>query len=442
MGNSEYASSSFDILVGDDEYWSSDIDSRTAIVGGNSGNQVFYICRAYENSGSHPGRLHDGKCNYSFGGRGYASTNYEISNGDGAAAISLLDAATRGDASGIRAALNARQAINQKNDKGQTALMLAAAKGAGDAVRVLLNEGARVDARDNEGFTALMYAAYSGDPQSVGQLLRSGANLNSRTNDGNTPFFYAAAGGSIETVRIMMNDPAFEGLDSLGAGFPLHAAAANNHTRMIEFLLDSEEIDVDGQDENGQTAVMWAAVNNKSQAVGVLVRAGADLKTKNSNYYEVFGLAAVSDAADVLNVLLGSGSFKITDAIVEAALRTAARNNKLAALKFLLQRGADPDSQQEEIGNTALIWASAEEFDDAIKLLLNAKADPNGQNTRGETALMLAAANSKKSSLKLLLKAGANINLRDETGKTALQHAIDNNHKDTRKELEKAGAKL
>lgn len=441
-GSVEYYSSTFDILIGDGEYWTETVNSRAAVVGGSNRTQIYYVCRAFESGGAHPGRLQNGKCNYGFAGRGYASSNYEILNGDsannGAVVLSLLDAAGRGDAAGISAALSAGQAINQKNGKGQTALMLSALKGSSEAVRVLLNEGAAVDLRDEEGYTALMYAAYAGDPQSVRQLLRAGANLNARTNAGNTAFYFAAAGGNVETAQAIMNDRAFEGLRR-AAGFPLHGAAAKGHTQMINFLIDTDELDIDAEDLNGQTALMRAARNNKSAAASLLLRAGADVTVIDNNNYDVFNLAAIGDAGDVLGVLLNSGKFKINSPQAVNGLLNASRYNKLAALKVLLQRGVNPNSTSSE-SNTALAWAASEGNDEAVKLLIAANANVDARNRRGETPLMLAAANSKRSSLKLLLKAGANINLQDAAGRTALRHAIDNDHKDTRKELEKAGA--
>lgn len=118
-GTTEYASGAFEILVGTGGYWSREIDARTAIVGGSGGGQNYYICTAFTNNGSHPGRVQNGKCNYGFGGRGYSSTNFEVLNGGGAggtaaAAVSLLDAALRGDAVSVASALKAGQAIIKK----------------------------------------------------------------------------------------------------------------------------------------------------------------------------------------------------------------------------------------------------------------------------------------------------------------------------------------
>lgn len=433
-GSTEYSSGNFEILVGTGEYWSRRLDQASAVAGGSSGTQTFYVCRAFTDNGTQPGRMQDGKCNYGFGGRGYASTNYEVLNGNAPAAVSLLDAALRADAPGVRAALRSGQAINQKNPKGQTALMLAASKGATDVVRILLNEGATVDARDNEGFTALGYAAFQGDSQSVRQLLRAGANAFSRTQNGYTPLYYAGASGDVETVKALMDDAG----GSEGGSSPLHGAAAYNRANMIAFLVENE-FDIDQTDANGQSALMVAARLNKAQAVGALLRAGADVSIKTANNWEVFGLAAVNNATDAMGVLMNSERFGVRSPYVEAAIRVAARDSKLVSLNFLIQRGVDVNASVKGVGTTPLMLAATNGHDDAIKALLNARADSNLQNEKGETALILAASAGKKDAVKALLRAGADRNLTDNNGKTALQYATQNNHGDTRKELEKGG---
>lgn len=436
-GTTEYSARSFDILVGGGGYWQRRLNTSTAVVAGGTDREAFYVCRAITNSGTHPGRVQNGKCNYGYGGGGYAGTNFEVLNGNvsgdsGSAVVSLLDAATRGDASGVRAALRAGQAINQKNTKGQTALMIAASKSATDVVRILLNEGATVDARDNEGFTALGYAAWEGDVQSTRQLLRAGANPLSRTTAGQTPLYYAAASGNIETFKAIMAEAGD------GSGHALHGAATYDRGEMINFLLEND-YDIDETDGNGYTPLMVAARGNKAAAVGVLLRAGADVTIKTANNWEVFGLAANNNATTAMGVLLQSEKFGLRSPLVEAGLRLAARDSKIPSITFLIQRGVNVDASVKGVGTTPLMLAATNGHDDAIKALLAARASVDLQNEKGETALILAASNGKRDAVKALLRAGADKTITDNNGRTAHQYAVQNGHGDTRKELEKGG---
>lgn len=435
-GTTEYSARTYDILVGGG-YWQRRLNTSTAVVAGGSSSETFYVCRAITDSGTQPGRLQNGKCNYGYGGRGYAGSNFEILNGNvvgdsGTAVVSLLDAAARADAAAVRSALRAGQAINQKNTKGQTALMIAASKSASDVVRVLLNEGATVDARDNEGFTALGYAAFEGDAQSARQLLRAGANPLSRTNSGQTPLYYAAASGDVETFKAVSAEAGDE------SGRALHGAAAYDRVEMINFLVEND-YDIDETDANGQTPLMVAARGNKAAAVGALLRAGADVTIKTDNNWEVFGLAANNNATAAMGVLLQSEKFGIRSPLVEAALRVAARDSKIPSINFLIQRGVSVDATVKGVGTTPLMLAATNGHDDAVKALLAARASVDLQNAKGETALILAASNGKKDAVKALLRAGADKSLTDNNGRTALQYATQNGHGDTRKELEKGG---
>ena len=439
-GTIEYSSANFEVLVGATYNWSGyGVDYSRAIIGGKGGNENYYVCRALLPNGSkQPGRLQNNKCNYGYGGKGYAADSFEILQSE-AAAFSLLDAALNGDAPAVREALRNGQAVNQKNQTGQTALMLAASKGSVDVTRILLNEGATIDVRDNEGNTALIYAASKGFPQVFKMLLREGANLNVHNNKDDSAFTLAANGGQIETVRLIINDEAFRGADNPDGGRALILAAANGYTEILRLLLEADA-DIDSRNENGQTALMRSAANNHADSVRFLLNEGANNKLYDNNRYSAFTTAAFYNAVNAMRVLMTEGGIKSESTEAESALRLAARQGKADSLRFLIQADVDFENDGGENGNTPLMWAATEGQQETTDILINARADLNKQNSRGETALMLAAANSKRNTLRLLIRAGADLNLTDRSGKTALRHAIENGHKDTRKELEKAGA--
>jgi ankyrin repeat protein len=258
--------------------------------------------------------------------------------------------------------------------------------------------------------------------------------LNARSYDGYTAFDYAAGSGSIETAQAIMNDSAFEGLNSRSASYPLHRAAADNRTQMIEFLLDKQVLDINKKDTNGRTALMIAASTNSASAVSLLIRRGADTSGAVRS-------AVSNDASGALGALIDSGKYTVESPEIVNALHFAVNENKPNIFKYLLEKGVNINVK-DSAGNTALVLAVTKVNKGFVKILLAKKADVNVQNNRGETALMIAAANSETDILEWLLKAEADFTIKDTNGKTALQHAIDNKHKDTRKALEKSGAKF
>ena len=56
---------------------------------------------------------------------------------------------------------------------------------------------------------------------------------------------------------------------------------------------------------------------------------------------------------------------------------TAARTGQPDLLRVLLDRGADLNAREKWYGETALIWAAAENHPDAVRVLLDRGADVN-----------------------------------------------------------------
>jgi ankyrin repeat protein len=114
----------------------------------------------------------------------------------------------------------------------------------------------------------------------------------------------------------------------------------------------------------------------------------------------------------------------------------AARNGDAAAMRLLLQHGANPALAQKN-HVTALMLAAglgrglgtfADEFSteaqqlEAVKVLLNQHVDINGANDAGQTALHFAAL-SMDSVVELLVMNGAALDARDKQNRTPLDMA-------------------
>ena len=86
-----------------------------------------------------------------------------------------------------------------------------------------------------------------------------------------------------------MNDEAFRGADSDEGERALSSAAYNGHTDILRLLLDAD-VDIDSRNENGQTALMRAAISNKSDSVSYLLRERADIKLYDNNrLHRIYG---------------------------------------------------------------------------------------------------------------------------------------------------------
>lgn len=104
----------------------------------------------------------------------------------------------------------------------------------------------------------------------------------------------------------------------------------------------------------------------------------------------------------------------------------AVRLNWIRFLRALLQKGYDPNSKLTEgprKGMTALMLAVTSGNQDAARLLLEAKADPNLSDEKGFRAIHMAVLQKNLPLLQLLADAGADLNVQTYTGATPLYYA-------------------
>jgi ankyrin repeat protein len=137
----------------------------------------------------------------------------------------------------------------------------------------------------------------------------------------------------------------------------------------------------------------------------------------------------------------------------ETALMMAARTGKLDAVKKLLDYRADLNAQESLRGTNALTWAAEQGHTDVVKLLLERGADPNAQSKvirpvrrnglyfdvsnklgrepmGGLTALIFASREGSMDTARLLIAAGADVRKAAADGSSPLMVAVQNGHYD------------
>ena len=132
----------------------------------------------------------------------------------------------------------------------------------------------------------------------------------------------------------------------------------------------------------------------------------------------------MSDKLEILQLLILSGvNVNMKDGNGMTALMIASINGFTKAVKILLQAGADPNIEHHipinekvfststlpkthTIRFTALTYASFQKNSEVVKLLLKANANPNQENA---IALMIAAEQGYLDIVQQLLKYGADI---------------------------------
>jgi ankyrin repeat protein len=117
------------------------------------------------------------------------------------------------------------------------------------------------------------------------------------------------------------------------------------------------------------------------------------------------------------------------------ALSMAASANDVEGMKRALASGADINSTVLD-GKTPLIFAAFLGHIEAVRFLIERKADLNHADSTGETALIYSMVHPEVATV--LIKAGADVNVIDHGGFTALMRA---NTPEVKKLIKDAGAK-
>jgi len=204
-------------------------------------------------------------------------------------------------------------------------------------------------------------------------------------------------------------------------------------------------------DPDGTTPLHWAVRAGDLPAVRKLLGDGADARLANRYGVTPLSLAAENGDAAAIDLLLAAGADANGSlSSGQTMLMIAARTGSVAAIRTLVAHGAQVNAKERVLGETALIWASAENHADAIGALVAAGAGVDvrsneltfprrdygdGKSGRftvlprgGWTPLMYAARQDARDALRALAAAHANLNARDPDGTTALSFAIINAH--------------
>jgi ankyrin len=350
-------------------------------------------------------------------------------------------------------------------------LVDAARKGDAQAVRALLQQKTiDVSAAAIDGTTALHWAVQRDDAAMASMLVRAGANAQAPNRYGVRPLWIAASNGNPEVVKLLLEAGADANTSVAGETAVMTAARAGNADALR--LLIEHGGNPNARDTRGQTALMWAAARNNGAAIWLLVEAGADIAVRTNNPVEggrgeqmgVFNsppptgftaliFAVRAGSIESARALIDAGA-SIDDVLSdgESALVVATANAHWEMADLLLEKGADPSaagagwnalhqtvhSRRPNLGYTPgpVATGNVDSINVVKKMIargvkLDARMSKNGMkdgqrnrvNRLGATAFFLAAKNNDVEVMKVLAEAGANGRIRSADGTTPLMVA-------------------
>ena len=205
----------------------------------------------------------------------------------------------------------------------------------------------------------------------------------------------------------------------------IDAAADDGADRVKELIALGASINAvndRGWFQEGYTPLMRASMYGNTEAVKLLLDAGADIKLTSRHGLSSFMMACSNGYIEIAELLLKHGADIDRFGNGWNPITAAAMHDCQKMITFLLENGADINRANHR-GETALMMVcrNAVGKKKAIKLLLAAGADVNAADKEGQTALMgLASENGYTELMHILIKFGADPNIRNNKGQTAL----------------------
>lgn len=235
----------------------------------------------------------------------------------------------------------------------------------------------------------------------------------------------------------------------------LHLVASYNRVDLIDELIkfgNAKSI-IEAKNKDDETPLIYAILNNSVEAVNKLIKVGADVN--NGDDYPPLSQAIFKGNLNIIELLLEAGAditcscedmslidytkkvrsgencsniIKLLEEYLNKKLRFELNNMWLRDLnkciKFI-ECGADINTQDKD-GLTTLHIASDRGDLDAVKYLVENKANINIQDATGRTPLVYAVEIYRNDEvIKYLIEQGADKNIKMMSGRTALFSAVE-----------------
>jgi ankyrin repeat protein len=344
----------------------------------------------------------------------------------------LVDAVKRGDTAAVRSLVTSGVEVNAPTPDGSTALHWAVHRDDTAMVEMLLASGARPATASRYGVTPLALAAENGNAAIIEDLLTAGAAADTAPAEADLPIMIAARTGAPEALKVLLAHGASPNVRNVRDQTPLMWAAAQNNGAAVRILIEAGAR-VDARTTDGADGAARAAMKKAEYTLG-----GPSTQSPPPTAFTPLLWAVRAGASDAVEVLLDAGA-DVNDTVSagESALVIALANAHWQLGDMLLDRGADPNlagagwnalhqavrtrRPNTGFGTPGPIPTGTLESIEVIKKIIAKGVNVNarmmqdgmkdGQRNRlirtGSTAFLLAAKNTDTEVMHLLLAAGA-----------------------------------
>jgi len=273
--------------------------------------------------------------------------------------------------------------VNVYNKNGDTSLMLALEFRRFDKAQLLIDYGVDLNMVNEKGNTALMVAIKNFCNLSmIKMMVNRGANINKQNLDGNTALMFLLQIDSseiqVDTVKFLIEKKAHLKLVNKNKQNSLFLAVLNNRKKYFNMIVDTNIINLNDQDDKGNTLLHYACSNQRREHLAkLLIKHGVNLNMKNVK----------GNTALVLAI----------ENFCESSL-----------IEMMIKKGADINVQNNE-GKTPLMCSLLKENLQSSQILIENGANLNQRDKEGKTAFYYALVNSLNEIVILLIEKGAHL---------------------------------
>jgi ankyrin repeat protein len=168
---------------------------------------------------------------------------------------------------------------------------------------------------------------------------------------------------------------------ALSGGDSRIAEAAKSREWETVSALSKQHVDVNAAQEDGSTALHWAAHWDDLEMADTLIRAGANASAADDLGVTPLLVACINGNAAMVEKLLAAGAnADVATSTGETPLMTCARVGNADTVKALLAYGAKVNVKENLRDQTALMWAVSQRHPDVVRVLLEHGADVNARS--------------------------------------------------------------
>ena len=207
------------------------------------------------------------------------------------------------------------------------------------------------------------------------------------------------------------------------SGESLHASAQHGRVDRVRAHLDAG-VDANERDEEGVTALHWAAINGHDDCCRLLLARGADVHaTGGALHATPLHWCTRQGHVQIMALLLDHGADPLLlDSQGFHALHLATHSSLVMALVCLLQRDEfQPQAaldRRDRQGHTSLMWAAFQGDALSVDVLLQHGASVHLADMDGLTALHWAVVHGNRACIERLVEAGSDTSAREHKGQT------------------------